>query len=1501
MASKSLTELLSKYNPPEEYLGILNSAKNVTSRVEKEQRILEIRAEFPYLLKKSDIYDIENQVKEIYKLNHVKLLPKYDADLFSYEYIPQILIEAERVGTVAKGFFSEYTYDISGDMLRIKIPFSSGGVDLLEDARTPTVIENIILSEFGIKKEVSIEISGSVSESTEAMRARLEEIDRQLAVAEKNYEEHLKNNSFIQVQNKSDDEEDNIQLPRISSVYNYDLQGAVLENNKIKIGSYTFDISEPEYVLGNEFDIRPVPISTINKPVKNIVFVGEVFAFSLEPNRAGDKFNVSIGIFDGNSSIYAKRYSLLPEEAKEAKAAASAGNIIAIHGYTKNERNDDELYLSYTDIAHVKKMSRMDNAPVKRVELHLHTTMSSMDAVIPPDVAVKTAKKWGHSAVAITDHANVQGYPEAMIAAEKCGMKVIYGLEAYFVNDTATALNGNYGGGFDDEFVVFDIETTGLSPVNCKIIEIGAVKIKSGKVIETYDSFVNPECPIPEEIVELTSITDEMVADARTINVVLPEFLDFVGGRLLIAHNANFDTGFIRTAAKELNIPFDIPYLDTVALSRYLNTELKSHKLDVLAKHYELGNFNHHRASDDAEMLAHIFFKMSEQLKNLDVKDFADLVSEMSSKTNPLTLRPYHQIILVKNTVGLKNLYKLISSSYLQYFHRTPRIPKTEIEKHREGLIIGSACESGELFSAILEGKPESEIENIVSFYDYLEIQPLSNNRFLVDEHKVADDEALKELNRRIVALGEKYNKPVVATCDAHFLNDEDELYRKIIISTKFKDAQRDTHIYFRTTEEMLEEFSYLGEEKAYEVVVENTNKINDMIENVRPIPKGSYTPNMEGAEEELQEKCYTRARSMYGDPLPEIVEKRLDKELTSIIKNGFAVLYMIAQRLVAYSESQGYLVGSRGSVGSSFVATMAGISEVNPLPPHYYCPNCRHSEFITDGSVGSGFDLEDKNCPKCGTLMCADGHDIPFETFLGFHGDKSPDIDLNFSGDVQGRVHKYTEELFGAENVFRAGTLGTLADKTAYGFVAKYFEGMGVSIGRAEMDRIIQNCVGVKRTTGQHPGGIIVVPREYEIYDFTPIQHPADDPHSDIITTHFAFSYLHDTILKLDELGHDIPTKYKWLEKFSNTSVMDVKMNDKSVYELFQSTKPLGVTPEDIDSQIGTYGLPELGTRFIQQVLMDAKPKNFADLLQISGLTHGTDVWLGNAQDLIKEGICDISKVIGTRDGIMLDLIRYGLDNSEAFKIMESVRKGKGLTPEWEESMRAHNVPEWYLKSCKKIKYMFPKAHAAAYVMSAIRLAWYKTHIPIAFYAAMFTVAPGGFDATLVMKGRHAVKATFKDIEKRSKDATPKEQASVPTLQLINECMARNIKFLPIDIEKSDAYAFLPENGAIRMPFSSLPGLGENAAMNIVAAREEEPFFSVEDLQTRAKLTKSVIEVLRANGVIKNLSETDQLTLSVFGDSFGEATAVKEEPKKTKPKVAATIEDEEAEQLSFF
>ena len=861
-------------------------------------------------------------------------------------------------------------------------------------------------------------------------------------------------------------------------------------------------------------------------------------------------------------------------------------------------------------------------------------------------------------------------------------------------------------------------------------------------------------------------------------------------------------------------------------------------------------------------MLALIFFKMLDQLKSEGVTNFDEMIEAMSEKADPLKLKPRHMILLCKDKVGLKNLYKMVSESYLSYFKRVPRIPKTLLTAHREGILVGSACEAGELYTAILGNRSLAELEEIASYYDYLEIQPLCNNMFLVDEGKVPGVETLKEFNRRIIELGKALGKPVVATCDAHFMNSEDEIYRKILLKgQKFADGDRDTGIYLRTTDEMLKEFDYLGEKLAREVVIENPNKIADMVEKILPIPDGTYTPSMPGAEEELQRLCWNRAHDWYGDELSPIVEERLNKELTSIIQHGFAVLYMIAQKLVAKSESLGYLVGSRGSVGSSFVAIMSGISEVNPLPPHYRCLKCRHSEFITDGSVGSGFDLPDKNCPVCGEPMYCDGQDIPFETFLGFHGDKSPDIDLNFSGDVQGKIHKYTEELFGAGHVFRAGTIGTLADKTAFGYVMKYLEEKQISLPRAEIDHLVNGCAGVKKLTGQHPGGVIVVPKEFDIYDFTPVQHPADDPNSNIITTHFQFSYLHDTILKLDELGHDIPTKYKMLEKYTNTSVLDVKMNDPAVYELFLSTKQLGVNPEDIGSTLGTYGIPEFGTRFAIRMLEEAKPKSFADLLQISGLSHGTNVWTGNAQDLIRDGTCNISQVIGCRDNIMNDLIRYGLENSLAFKIMESVRKGKGLTPEWIEIMKAHDVPDWYITSCKKIKYMFPKAHAAAYVMSAIRLGWYKIYYPMQFYAAFLSVAPGGFDAMVVGKGRKEVERVIREIEDKGNDATAKESEELSTLYLVREAMARGVAFLPVDLHKSDAFAFLPENGKIRMPFNSLGGLGETAAQNIVNARNEKEIFTIEDLRNRASLTKAVIEILKSNGVLDDLSETNQIS----------------------------------------
>ena len=1459
--------IFSKYSQSADERSILDMAENVRTKIDRDKRIVEINCEFPQIIPKKDLYQIEESIRAAYELNFVRLIPRYPGELFTKSYMREVMYELQRVGAVSRGFFNEYDCRISGDHIEIEISFNNGGVELLYSAKTNEIISNIIYGEFGRRFSVDIKQDSSCDVGDGFFAGQLAELEKQArsAQVELAHQRAFRHENDEQTVVEETPDKD---FERIATLSAKDVVCEQSENN-FHIGGKYFDVSSPEFIIGDEFQIvDPTPIRNIDGPRKNIVVLGEVFGIESKETRRGDKLILTFAVTDKDSSIYIKLVST-KEELEPYLTNIKDGMTIAIYGYSKIDAFDKEPVLYPNAVAKIKQKYRMDNAPEKRVELHCHTQMSSMDAIIPPKELVRRAHDWGHKAVAITDHGNVQAFPLAMDEAEKIGMKVIYGIENYFVDDTARVLYGDnlenfLQTDFDAEYCVFDIETTGLSPQSCKITEIGAVIVKKGEVIDKFDTFTDPEVHIPENITKLTSITDEMVAGAPKNADAVREFLKFAGNRILVAHNASFDTSFIRKVAQDNQIEFTVPYMDTVALSRYANPELKNHKLDTIAEYFNLGDFHHHRACDDAEMLGMILIKLFDKIKNEGASNLAEMQNLMSEHSDPLKLKPYHQIILVKNLVGMKNLYKIISKSYLNYYKKVPRTPKSLITEHREGLVIGSACEAGELYQAILTNKTQNEIEEIANYYDYLEIQPLCNNQFMLDKEIVNSKEELMEINRKIYELGKKLGKPVVATCDAHFFDEDDEITRKILLAgQKFADADRDVHLFFRTTDEMLKEFEYLGEEAAREVVITNTNLIADMIEDPRPIPKGTYTPNLEGSEEELQRRCWTRAKELYGDPLPEIVSTRLDKELTSIIKHGFAVLYMIAQKLVQYSEEQGYLVGSRGSVGSSFVASMSGISEVNPLPPHYYCKKCKYSEFITDGSVGSGFDLPDKKCPVCGEQLTGDGHDIPFETFLGFYGDKSPDIDLNFSGEVQGKVHKYTEQLFGSENVFRAGTLGTLAAKTAYGYVIKYLEDRQKKLNKAEIDRLVNTCVGIKRTTGQHPGGIIVVPREYEVYDFTPVQHPADDPGSNIITTHFAFTYLHDTILKLDELGHDMPTKYKWLEKYTNTSVMDVKMNDKSVYELFESPKPLGVTPDDIGCPLGTLGLPEMGTRFIQSVLVDAKPKNFADLLQISGLTHGTDVWLGNAQDLIKEGICDISQVIGTRDGIMLVLIQqYHLENAIAFKIMEDVRKGKGLKPEYEATMIEHGVPDWYIKSCKKIKYMFPKAHAAAYVMSAIRLGWYKIYYPLEFYAAFLTVAPGGFDAEIASRGIPGINAMCDEVRKKGNDATQKEKEMVDTFQLVREMLARGYKFLPVDLFRSDAFAFKPENGKVRMPFSALGGLGDKAAEKIVSVRENETFLSIEDLAMKAGLSKAVIEILRGAGALNGMSETNQLTL---------------------------------------
>lgn len=1434
-------------------------------RVAKAERAVEADIKFPFIVPYRKIFAAEREIMKAYLLNYAKIYPKYDSALFCDESIKEILYEAQKTDAVSRSFLPRATFDRVNTNITIHLNVGEGAVDFVKCAQMEKKISSIIMNEYNVKCSIDFTHSDTADiEFDEAIKRQIDKCYRTSA-SERSISStnSVTEHRSVVADKVSAGENINSSNTMKTTLLKEIREAYIDEGGFLHAGYMVFDISEPTVIYGKAFNITPVTIASLTRSLNSVTVVGEIFGINVRELKKKGDYSVSFGITDKNGSITVKK--MISENRGEQEFLnLKDGTLLAIEGKFAFDEFENENILTPYSVMEVKKIGRSDNAPEKRVELHLHTNMSTMDATIHPDEAVKTAFAFGHRAIGITDHANVQGYQKAMLTAEKLGMKVLYGVEAYFVDDTAKAIFGDNKISFDDEFVAFDIETTGLSPLNCKITEIGAVIVKNDVVIDKFQTFVDPEGPIPQEIISLTGITDDMVKGAPSQKEAVSAFINFAGGRMLIAHNASFDMSFIRKAAQDNGIPFSNSYLDTVSMSRFANPELKKHKLNIIAEYFNIGEFNHHRASDDAEICAKIFYRMVDKLRGEGIYTPAQMSLAMNKNTDPLSLKTYHIILYAQNSVGLKNLYKIISRGYLDYFKRVPRVPKTVLEAHRDGIIIGSACEAGQLYTAILENKPWDDLVALADFYDYLEIQPLCNNSFLIENGTVADEEALKEINRKVIKLGDELGKPVVATCDAHFLNYEDEIYRKILLAgQKYSDADRDIHLYFRTTEEMLVEFEYLGKEKAYEVVVTNTNKIADMIsDDIRPFPKGTFTPNMEGAEEDLNRICYERAHSMYGDPLPELVENRLSRELTSIIKNGFAVLYMIAQKLVKFSEDNGYLVGSRGSVGSSFVASMAGISEVNPLPPHYYCPKCQFSEFFTDGSVGSGFDLPDKNCPKCGEKLKNDGHDIPFETFLGFYGDKSPDIDLNFSGDVQGKVHKYTEDLFGAENVFRAGTIGTLADKTAYGFVAKYMEDKGITVNKAEINRVIAGCVGVKRTTGQHPGGIVVVPKEYEIYDFCPVQHPADDPNSDIITTHFTFEYLHDTLLKLDELGHDIPTKYKLIEKFSQTSVLDVPMNDADTYKIFSSTEILGCDLSPIGIKHGTLGIPEFGTKFVMQMLEDTKPKTFADLLQISGLSHGTDVWLGNASELIRKGICTISGVIGTRDDIMLALIRYGVEKSHAFKIMEMVRKGKGLTPDFEAEMREANVPDWYIDSCKKIKYMFPKAHAAAYVMSAIRIGWYKVHMPLSFYAGYWSAAPGGFDGELAIKGKETILQTLSEIKSKGKEATQKDNETYSSMMMAYEFLARGFKFLPVDIYHSDSKYFLPEDGKIRLPFSSLPGLGEAAAQRIVESREDGEFFSVEDLRERTGISKAVIEILQNHGALAGLSETSQISL---------------------------------------
>ncbi len=1477
MANKTLKEIFQKYEPKDrDEEKLLSDGIVVSTKIDQDKTNFVVTAKFSRLYGKQQLYKTEENIRAFYDMKSVRIAPKYPSEFFGAKYLSEVFIEASTRKALTRGLIINYEADI-GDEIDIYVHQTSSGMALIECSDAAFAISKIIEEEFDIRKKVNLHLvdDGRTGyERFEAEQAELERDTVQKAIQQLHSYERWKNEENA---NEKEAIQKEIKQKLVSLC-----EEAPFDDNRdpenVMIGRFRFNTVGAGLIYGSEFSIEPVPIRSIGGQMSHVCIIGTVFGCDSREIRGKDKTSVSFYVTDGDSTMKVK--AVLPADKASDLAGMKDGKAVAVKGRIKIDTFDRDYVMSPDGVMSVKKLLRSDKAEEKRVELHLHTQMSALDATIPPDQAVEISAAWGHRAVAITDHGNVQGFPEAMIAAEKLkkdkdiDIKVIYGMEGYFTDDTQRAAYGAGEGTFSDEFVVFDTETTGLSALSCRLIEIGAVKVKDGEVTDVFNTYVDPECHVPENITELTGISDEMLVGAPSEEEAVKAFLEFAGDDVLIAHNASFDINFISAAAKRHDIKFEPVYIDTVALSRYVNPELKKHKLDVIANYYGLGDFNHHRASDDAEMLALIFFRMIERLREEGIGTISEMNTAMAGGTDFLKQRTHHIIILAKNKTGLKNLYKLVSLSNLKYYYRKPQIPKSVLNEYREGLIIGSACCAGELYQAILDGKSDEELNEIAQYYDYLEIQPLSNNQFLVKEGTVSGIEQLITINKRIIELGQKNGKPVCATTDAHVTEKFDEIGKRIIYhGKKLKDSDNDIGVYMRTTEEMLDEFYYLDSETRYDVVVRNTNAVADMIENIRPIPKGSYPPSIPGADDELRDICYKNMHRLYGDNPPDIVKNRLEKELGSIFEHKFGVLYVIAKKLVENSEAQGYLVGSRGSVGSSFVATMANITEVNPLPPHYRCPNCKNSEFITDGSYGSGFDLPEKNCPKCGAKYVRDGHDIPFETFLGFKGDKSPDIDLNFSGDVQANAHKYTEVLFGAENVFRAGTIGTLAAKTAYGlYVMKYLEDNNISLRNAEIQHLVSMLVGSKRTTGQHPGGIIVVPREYEVYDFTPVQHPADDPKSDIITTHFAFEYLHDTILKLDILGHDVPTKYKILEKYTHTNILDTPLTDPQVMKLFTSCEPLGILPSDIDVsgsadplKSGTFGLPEFGTKFVRQMLEDSQPKTFTDLLQVSGLSHGTNVWLGNAQDLIKSGTCTISEVIGTRDSIMVYLMYKGLEPSMAFNIMEIVRKGnkppKILKEEHFQAMREHNVPEWYIESCLKIKYMFPKAHAAAYVISALRLGYHKVYNPLEFYAAYFTAAPDGFDAALVMKGKAAVREWMADYEKR-KETTQRENEVYSACQLILEAMCRGIKFLPVKLGKSDGKAFLPENGKIRVPFASLNGLGEAAAENIAEACSKHKITSILELKQYAKLTNGVIDILRNEGVLSGLDETNQITM---------------------------------------
>lgn len=1424
-------DVFDKVTVMEGFARVLDKTEVLSSRIELKNNTVTMEISSPELIPQPEFDDFAEQVKACYNLSGLDIKIKYKDVEFSDAYYRNLLFSLFKRSSICKAFLMGSFGELQGDVLKIKNV--KCGRTILKQNHCAKILSEII--SFELDRRISVEIQAEDLDIDTYMTEKEErqaELNKKIAAAKP-------------VKKEAEPEKKEENTVSVGTVYGKAISESITPMSELRAGMG---------ICAVRGEVIDVDIREINKD-------GKLMYIAVNFDIGDDNWAISCEIFGKAENI------------KKVIPAIKTGNILSVRGsYEMDERAHYEKMKVLSVELHNKPALRMDMAEKKRVELHLHTKMSAKDAITSATDLIERAAAWGHRAIAITDHGVAQAFPEAFNTAKKLKkkdtpIKVLYGTEGYFVNDLPLDVNSIPRSYVDNDYVIFDIETTGLSPESEMITEIGAVKMVGGRVVDRFSQLIDPKRPIPQNIVELTGITDEMVEGKPEISQVLPEFLSFCGkDAVIVAHNAKFDMGFVRFWARKLGYEINNRVEDTLELSRELFPDEKSHKLNTVAARLGVSLENHHRAVDDAEAAAGIFAKLME-IKEERAKT---LGREYTIDTNPDLLKnPYrHIIILAKNKTGLKNMYKLISKSNLDYFYKKPRIPKSILSKFREGLIIGSACEQGELFAAMKEKRPMAEIEEIASFYDYFEIQPLGNNEFMVRNGEVKDREELKELNRQIVELGERMGKPVAATCDVHFMDPKDELYRRVLQGAQgYNDADMQAPLYFRTTEEMLEEFSYLGKDKAYEVVVTNTNLIADMIEDIEPLRDGSYPPSIENCEEDLKNMCEKFAHEVYGSVLPDIVQKRMDRELGCILGYGYAVMYMIAHKLVKKSNEAGYLVGSRGSVGSSFVAYLAGITEVNALAPHYICPNCKHSQFFTKGEYNIGIDMPDADCPECGTKMKKDGFNIPFETFLGFKGDKVPDIDLNFSGEYQATAHKYVEELFGEGYVFKAGTIGTIADKTAIGFYAKkYYENKGIKPTRAELKRVSKGLEGVKNTTGQHPGGIIVCPKTMDIHDFCPVQHPADKKDSGIITTHFDFHSIHDNLLKLDILGHDDPSTIRMLENLTGLDATKIPLDDPDTMKIFSSTETIGVTPEQIKSKVGTFGVPEFGTSFTRQMLIDTLPTTFYELVLIAGLSHGTDVWLGNAQELIKSGTATLSEVIGVRDDIMTYLMNKGVEPGLAFKIMEFVRKGRaakeGMPEEYETAMRENNVPEWYIDSCKKIKYMFPKAHAAAYVMMAFRVAYFKVHHPLEFYIAYYTVRADLFDAKIMAQGDERLVAEMKNLEQRQNDWSATEKSVYTICEIVHEMYQRGFEFLPVDLYESDAFKFQRVDGKIRLPINAFQGVGNAAAQNIVDARADGEFVSVEDLKQRAKLTKTVIETLGENGCLRGLSETSQISL---------------------------------------